>query len=166
MGDKNVKIWVHFSFKKSKILIKMSVAQPPGGQGGAEYSLTAKILPKILKKREKSGEMRGKIGKKRKKSGRFFTLPLLTDRAGYATEICVTLRSQFFYKRLEKGCGLPTMAKKIETGLLQWQTVKKEAWVTVNHSKIKEINCSDLYECIMPTDSSHMASAHLTEFRQ
>ena len=50
--------------------------------------LAAKNLPKIGKKREKikkNREKRGKIGKKRQKSGRFFTLPLLTDSAGYAT---------------------------------------------------------------------------------
>ena len=59
-----------------------------GGQGGRVPPLTAKILPKIGKKRGKSG----KIGKKEAKSGRkgqnregSFTLPLLTDRAGYAT---------------------------------------------------------------------------------
>ena len=49
--------------------------------------LTAKNLPKIGKKEEKSG------GKKEEESGRkvknregSFTLPLLTDRAGYATD--------------------------------------------------------------------------------
>ena len=60
--------------------------------------LTAKKLPKIGEKREKSGkkrknrEKRGKIGKKRQKSGKkrknqevSFILPLLTNRAGYAT---------------------------------------------------------------------------------
>ena len=47
--------------------------------------LTAKNLPKI-------GKKEGKIGKKEEKSGRIgnnlegsVTLPLLTDRAGYAT---------------------------------------------------------------------------------
>ena len=48
--------------------------------------LTAKNLPKIGKKREKSG----KFGEKEEKLGRkgknqSFTLPLLTDWAGYAT---------------------------------------------------------------------------------
>ena len=50
--------------------------------------LTAKNLPQIGKREKKSG----KIGKKEEKSGRTgqnqegsFTLPLLTDRAGYAT---------------------------------------------------------------------------------
>ena len=37
---------------------------------------------KIAKNREKEG----KIRKKEEKSGNFFTLPLLTDRAGYATD--------------------------------------------------------------------------------
>ena len=52
-----------------------------GGKGGRVPPLTAKNLPKI-----------GKIGKKEEKLGRkgknrkgSFTLPLLTDRAGYAT---------------------------------------------------------------------------------
>ena len=35
-------------------------------------------------KRGKKSGRGGKIGKKRQKSGRFFTLPLLTDRADYA----------------------------------------------------------------------------------
>ena len=54
------------------------------GQGGA---LQQKKLPKIKKRGRKSG----KIGKKREKSGKrgknqegSFSLPLLTDRAGYA----------------------------------------------------------------------------------
>ena len=51
--------------------------------------MRAKNLPKIRKKRgkiqEKSGK-RGNIGKKRQTLGRSFTLPLLTDKAGYATE--------------------------------------------------------------------------------
>ena len=65
-------------------------------RGGRVPPLTAKNLPKIGKKRGKSrkiGEKTGKIGKKRGKSGRkgkswevAFTLPLLTDRAGYATD--------------------------------------------------------------------------------
>ena len=51
--------------------------------------LTAKYL---LKNREKEGKKSGKIGGKKEESGRkgknqegSFTLPLLTDRAGYAT---------------------------------------------------------------------------------
>ena len=49
---------------------------------------------KFAKNLEKIGEKSGKIGKKEEKSGRkgknqevSFTLPLLTDRAGYATEL-------------------------------------------------------------------------------
>ena len=62
--------------------------------------LTAKKFPKIGKnqekigkKEEKSGKIRKKSGKKEEKSGRkgknredSFTLPLLTERAGYATD--------------------------------------------------------------------------------
>ena len=61
--------------------------------------LTAKKMPKIGKNQEKTGKIQeksgknsGKIGKKEEKSGRkgknrevSFTLPLVTDRAGYAT---------------------------------------------------------------------------------
>ena len=55
---------------------------------------TAKNLLKIGKTREEKGKIgekrenigkRGTIGKKRLKSGRIFTLPLLTERAGYDT---------------------------------------------------------------------------------
>ena len=62
-----------------------------GGQGGQSVltSLTAKENAKY---QEKEGENQEKVGKKgrnqeqKEKSGRFFfTLPLLTDRAGYAT---------------------------------------------------------------------------------
>ena len=61
-----------------------------GCKGGRVPPLTAK---KIAKNREKEGEIRKKWGKKRRnREGRakirkvfFFNLPLLTDRAGYAT---------------------------------------------------------------------------------
>ena len=54
--------------------------------------MTAKNLPKIWKKREKIGKKRGKSGKegkraKKRRKGKnwedSFTLPLLTERAGY-----------------------------------------------------------------------------------
>ena len=54
--------------------------------------LTAKNLPKIGKNQEKSGKNQEKSGKKRKNREETaknreisFALPLLTDRAGYAT---------------------------------------------------------------------------------
>ena len=59
-----------------------------GVKGGRVHPLTAKNLPKIGKKREKirkNREKKEKIGKKRKNREGSFTLPLLTDRAGYAT---------------------------------------------------------------------------------
>ena len=66
-----------------------------GGKGGRVPTLTVKNLPKIGKRGEKSG----KIGKKEENPGRkgknresYFTLPLLTDRAGYATayvKVCI-----------------------------------------------------------------------------
>ena len=40
---------------------------------------------KFAKNQEKEGENREKAGKKRKNQVGSFTLPLLTDRAGYAT---------------------------------------------------------------------------------
>ena len=47
-------------------------------------SFSLYLCPKSRKVWKKS-ERRGKIGNKKQKSGRLFTLPLLTDRAGYAT---------------------------------------------------------------------------------
>ena len=59
-----------------------------GGKGGQSATPDSENLPKIGKKsgknKEKSGKKRGKIWKKRKVS---FTLPLLTDRAGYAADL-------------------------------------------------------------------------------
>ena len=58
-----------------------------GGVKGASAPLTAKNLPKIRKKREKirkKREKERKIGKGENWEGSF-TLPLLTERAGYAT---------------------------------------------------------------------------------
>ena len=55
-----------------------------GGSRGRVPPLTAKNLPKIRKKREKAGK-RGKKSVKRKNQEGSFTLPLLTDRAGYTT---------------------------------------------------------------------------------
>ena len=67
-----------------------------GNKGGRVPPLTAKKLPKIGKRgknQEKPGGNQEKLGKKEEKSGRngknreiSVTLPLLTDRAGYASE--------------------------------------------------------------------------------
>ena len=65
----------------------------PGGSGiatggsreGRVPPLTANNLLKIGEKREKIRKKKEKIGKKRKNREGFFTLPLLTDRAVYAT---------------------------------------------------------------------------------
>ena len=58
-----------------------------GGKGGRVPPLTAKYLPKIGKKRgwEKSGKKENS-GRKFKNREGSFTLPLLTDRAGYDTD--------------------------------------------------------------------------------
>ena len=56
-----------------------------GGQGGQSTPLTAKKLPKIGKKREKIRKKEEKSGRKGKNREGSLTLPLLTDRAGYAT---------------------------------------------------------------------------------
>ena len=66
----------------------LTVAQPLGVKGGRVPPLTGKNLQKIGEKREKIR----KNWKKEEESGRkgnnrecSFTLPLLTDRAGYTT---------------------------------------------------------------------------------
>ena len=70
------------------------------GKGGRVSPLTAK---KIVKNREKEGkirEKRGKIRKKLRKRGKIrkknqegsFTLPLRTNRAGYATALPIQIR--------------------------------------------------------------------------
>ena len=64
-----------------------------GGGRGAEFPLTAKNFPKIRKKRGKVGKRgkklgkRGKLGRKGKNLEGSFTLRLLTERAGYATDL-------------------------------------------------------------------------------
>ena len=58
------------------------------GARGAEFPLTAKNLPKIGQKRGKSAQNREKeekSGRKGKNREGSFTLPLLTDWAGYAS---------------------------------------------------------------------------------
>ena len=55
------------------------------GDWGKSAPLTAKKLPKIVKKRKKIRKKREKIRKKRKNQEGPFSLPLLTDRAGYTT---------------------------------------------------------------------------------
>ena len=62
-----------------------------GGKDGQSATLDSEKIAKNQEKSEKKlgkiGKNSGKIGKKEKKSGRKGTLPLLTDRAGYATAI-------------------------------------------------------------------------------
>ena len=66
-----------------------TVVWPRGGQGGRVPPLTAKnLLKKSGKRREKIRKNRGKkeeSERKGKNQEGSFTLPLLTDRAGYAT---------------------------------------------------------------------------------
>ena len=52
-------------------------ATPDSEQIAKNQEIDGKIRKKLRK--------RGEIGKKRQKLGQFLTLPLLTDRAGYAT---------------------------------------------------------------------------------
>ena len=55
-------------------------------KGGQSATPDSKNLPKIRKKiGEKSGKKEAKSGKKGQNREVSFTLPLLTDRAGYAT---------------------------------------------------------------------------------
>ena len=70
---------------KSIFIANSSGVATVGERGGREPPLTAKNLPKIRKKREKSGKKRKNREEKAKIGKVFFTLPLLTDRAGYAT---------------------------------------------------------------------------------
>ena len=63
-----------------------------GGKGSRVPPLTAKFCQKSGGNQKKSGKNQEKSGKKEEKSGRkgknwevSFTLPLLTDKAGYAT---------------------------------------------------------------------------------
>ena len=70
--------------KKLKLSLECS-GLAMGGQGDRVPSLTAKNLPKIGGKKGKNQKKVGKIGKKRNNREGSFTLPLLTDRAGYAT---------------------------------------------------------------------------------
>ena len=61
-----------------------------GVKGGRVPPLTAKNLPKIGKRGEKirkNWEKREKLRKKGKNQEGFFTLLLLTDRAGYARHV-------------------------------------------------------------------------------
>ena len=69
----------HSIKKRGNFLLSFAHDQSP---------LRVKNLPKIGKKREKlrkNREKEGKIGKKRKNWEGSFTLPVLTDRAGYTT---------------------------------------------------------------------------------
>ena len=54
-----------------------------GGKGGQSATPDSE---KFAKKREKIGKKRKKSGRKGKNRESSFTLPLLTDRAGYATD--------------------------------------------------------------------------------
>ena len=58
-----------------------------GGKGGRVPPLTAKICQKSGKNQEKLGKKEEKSGRKGKNREVSFTLPLLTDKAGYATEL-------------------------------------------------------------------------------
>ena len=55
------------------------------GKGGRVPLLTAKHLPKIGKNQERIGKKEEKSGRKGKNREDSVTLPLLTERAGYAT---------------------------------------------------------------------------------
>ena len=92
-------IWLFFSIvliyePSRKVIITRSlhVAQWRshwGGKwgGGRVPPLTAKICQKSGKNQEKSGKNQEKSGRKGQNRGVSFTLPLLTDRAGYATGV-------------------------------------------------------------------------------
>ena len=65
-------------------LISSGVAST--GARGAEYPLDSeKFAEKEGKNQEKEGKIAKKLGRKGKNQEGCFTLPLLTDRTGYAT---------------------------------------------------------------------------------
>ena len=66
-----------------------------GGKGGRVPPLTAKKLLKIRENQEKSGKTHEKSGRKGKNREISFTLPLLTDRAGYATALIIYRDTNF-----------------------------------------------------------------------
>ena len=82
----------------SQIAVPSGVATG-GARGSRVQPLIAKNLPKIGKKRgkirknQKKEEKSGRKGKNREGS---FTLPLLTDRAGYATGCSKGCQSTYF----------------------------------------------------------------------
>ena len=80
-------IGLHNPLRAQSNVINSGVAT--WGQGGRVPPLTARNLPTIGKKREKIRKNRGKKEKESERKGKnwdgSFTLPLLIDRAGYAT---------------------------------------------------------------------------------
>ena len=63
--------------------------------------LTAKICQKTGENQEKSGKKEEKSGRKGKNREVSFTLPFLTDRAGYAT-VCIEQDTKIILKIMEK----------------------------------------------------------------
>ena len=86
---------IYFMCKVSSELIHLKLIIPCGsGKGGKGGQSATPDSEKSAKNREKSGKYQEKEGKKEEKSGRkgknregSFTLPLLTNRAGYATAL-------------------------------------------------------------------------------
>ena len=78
-------IWFEIPLPLSNILIQSEGQWRShwGGKGGRVPPLTEKNLPKIGKKRVKIRKKEEKSGRKGKNQEGSFTLPLLTDRAGY-----------------------------------------------------------------------------------
>ena len=99
-GDLSLILWEQVSYPFSTKQGKCQWRSQYRGKGAECPPWQWKKMSKIRKKREKIGKKRGKIKKnqgKEEKSGRkgqnregSFTLPLLTDRAGYATGKCLT----------------------------------------------------------------------------
>ena len=84
--------------------ISVSVVASIGARGAECLPWQPKKVSKIWKKEEKIGKKRRKIEKKEEQSGRkgqnrdvFFTLPLLTNKAGYATDIGLKFSSLLFF---------------------------------------------------------------------
>ena len=123
-----------------------------GWQGGQSATPDRKKLSKIGKNREKNEEKSGKnqekSGKKRKNLEFSFTLPLLTVRAGYATEI-MPLRITVAYDTLCHGGICQSGESRMSRPLY---TVTNEISTTL---------CQMIWSSTMPGNVSFVTLLHI-----